>query len=154
MVDQMLDGKNVAVDFLAHLHLIAAVDKDCGALRQHDGDAGRAGEAGQPGQPLVARRNVFVLKAVGPRHDEAVQSAHRKFGAQGGNTRRDSAAVLGIVERLELGFEHQRNLGGEARAGNESASLQGNVGERRCRRAKTSVVQPSISRRRPSASGR
>ena len=41
---------------------------------QHDGSAGRAGEAGEPGQPLLARRQIFVLLAVGARHDEAVEA--------------------------------------------------------------------------------
>ena len=38
IVDQMLDGKNLTVDFLAHLQLIASVDEQHGALGQHDGE--------------------------------------------------------------------------------------------------------------------
>jgi hypothetical protein len=73
--DHVRDGKNRAVDFLLHLHLIAAVDEDHRAVGEHDGDAGRAGEAGEPSQLLGARRHIFVLKAVGVRHDEAVEAA-------------------------------------------------------------------------------
>ena len=106
----MLDRENRAVDLLAHLHLIAAVDEDHGALGQHDRDAGRAGEAGEPGELLVARRHVFVLEAVGARHDEAVEPAPLELRAQSRKARRTRGALAAILERLEMRLEHARNL--------------------------------------------
>ncbi len=98
LLDQMRDGKERAVHFLAHLHLIAAVDEQHGAVGEHDRDAGRAGEAGEPGQPLGAGRHVFVLIAVGARHDEAVEPAELQLRAQCRQARRAVAAVAAIVE--------------------------------------------------------
>jgi hypothetical protein len=57
------------------LHRIAAVDEDRRALGEHDGGARRTGEAGEPGQALLARRQVFVLLAIGARYDETVEAA-------------------------------------------------------------------------------
>ena len=104
----MLDGENRRVDLLAHLHLIAAVDENRGALGEHDRGAGRAGEAGEPGQPLVRRRHVFALEAVGVRHDEAVEPAPFQFRAQRGDAHRAAGAIDAILERLEMRFEHAR----------------------------------------------
>ena len=106
--DQMLDGKNRAVDFLAHLHLIAAIDEQDGAVGQHERDPGRAGEAGQPGEPLGAGRHVFVLVAIGARHDEAVEAVPLEFGPQRRDAGRTGVAVGTIVERLEKGLKHAR----------------------------------------------
>ena len=102
----MLDSEDRAVDFLAHLHLIAAVDENHRAVGKHDRGAGRAGEAGEPGEPLVGRRHVFVLEPVGARHDEAVEAALGKFCPQSRHARRAFGALAAILERLELGFEH------------------------------------------------
>ena len=111
MLDQMLDGESRGVDLLAHLHLIAAVDEDHGAVGEHDGEAGRAGEAGEPGQPLGAGRHIFVLIAVGARHDEAVEPAPLELARASAATRGAVAPrVAAIVERLEMGFEHGGNL--------------------------------------------
>ena len=104
----MFDGKNRAVDFLAHLHLITAVDEQHGAVGQHDRDPGRAGEAAEPRQPLVVGRHVFVLVAIGARHDEAVEQAPLELGPQRRDARRTGAAVGMILERLEQGLEHAR----------------------------------------------
>ena len=68
-------ANSAGVDLVARLQRVAAVDEQRGARRQHDRDAGRAGEAGQPGQPLLGGRHVFVLVAVGARHDEAGEAA-------------------------------------------------------------------------------
>ena len=94
----MLDGENRAVDFFAHLHLITAVDEQHGAVGQHDRDPGRAGEAGEPGQPLVVGRHVFVLVAIGARHDEAVEASPLELGAQRRDARCAGAAVGTILE--------------------------------------------------------
>ena len=75
LLDQMFDREQRAVDFLAHLHLITAVDEQRRAVGKHDGDTGRAGEAGEPGEPLVGGRDVFVQIAVGARHNKAVKPA-------------------------------------------------------------------------------
>jgi hypothetical protein len=66
---------NATIDLLAHLHEVAAVDENRGAIGKHDGGARRAGKAGQPGEALGAGRYIFVLVTVGARHDEAVESA-------------------------------------------------------------------------------
>ena len=94
----MLDGEHRAVHFVAHLHLIAAVDEQHCAVGQDDRHAGRAGKAGEPGEPLVAWRQIFVLKAVGARHDEAVEPAHEEFGAQRLDPLRRGAAISAVVE--------------------------------------------------------
>ena len=70
-LDQVHDREQRGVDLLARLQRVAAVDEQRGAVRQHDRGAGRAGEAGQPGEPLLGRRHIFALVAVGVRHDEA-----------------------------------------------------------------------------------
>ena len=106
----MLHGKNRAVDFFLHLHLIAAVDEDHRAVGEHDGDAGRAGEAGEPGQLLGARRHIFVLEAVGARHDETVEAALGQLRPQRRHARRACGALAAILERLEVGLEHEGNL--------------------------------------------
>ena len=101
--------------------------------------AGRAGEAGEPGEPLVAGRHVFVLVAVGARHDEAVEAAPLEFGAQ----RRDAAA------RWRRGSLRSSN--DWKWASNMRGNLWSRVARRRAmartrRRARvdsTSVVQPS-----------
>ena len=110
ILDHVGDGKNRAVDFFLHLHLITAVDEDHRAVGEHDGDAGRAGEAGQPGQLLGAGRHIFILEAVGARHDEAVEAAFGKLRPQRRHARRAFGALAAILERLEMGLEHQCNL--------------------------------------------
>ena len=105
-LDQMLDRENSAVDFLGDLHLVATVDEDRGAVGEHDGDSGRAGEPGEPGEPLGAGRHVFVLVAVGARHDEAVEPAPRQFGPQRRQPRRAGAALAAILEGLKMRLEH------------------------------------------------
>ena len=51
--DEVFDRKQRGVDLIAHLELIAAVDKDDGAVCEHDRGARRTGEGGQPGEPFV-----------------------------------------------------------------------------------------------------
>ena len=82
LVDQMVDFEQAGVDLLRRLQRIAAIDKQRGALAQHDREPGRAGKAGQPCQPLAARRDIFALMLVGARHDKAVEPARRQFLAQ------------------------------------------------------------------------
>ena len=82
VVDQAFDRKDVEIDLVAHLQRVAPVDKDEGAVAQHDGDTGRTAEAGQPFQPRRAVGDVFALMLVGARHDEAVQPVGRQPLAQ------------------------------------------------------------------------
>ena len=102
----MLDGESRKVEFLARLHHVAAVDEDDRAVLEHDGDAGRAGKTGEPSQPLGAGRHVFVLVAVGARHDEAVEAAPLELGAQRRQPRRARRPLAAILERLEMRLEH------------------------------------------------
>ncbi len=78
----VLDGENLVVDLGCRLHRVAAVGEQHRAFVEHNRRAGRAGEAGEPGQPFLARRQIFVLLAVGARHEEAVEPAPLEFGAQ------------------------------------------------------------------------
>ena len=98
LLDQMFDREQRAVDFLAHLHLITAVDEQRRAVGQHDGDTGRAGEAGEPGEPLVGGRDVFVQIPIGARHHKAVEPAALEFRAQRSEARRTCGAIGAIVE--------------------------------------------------------
>src|SRR5579864_5644164 len=102
----MLDGENCAVDFLGRLQLIAAVDEQHRAFGEHDGETGRAGKAGDEGKPLGAGWYVFILIAIGARHDETVEPAPRQLGAQRRHPRRAGATLGAVVERLEARFEH------------------------------------------------
>ena len=99
VVDQMLDGKDLRIGLRRRLHGVAAVDEQHRALGQHDRNAGRAGEAGEPGEALFARRQIFVLLAVGARHHEAVEPAALEFGAQGRDARGAAARSLRIRRR-------------------------------------------------------
>ena len=65
-------------------------------MHEDDGDAGGASKAGQPSEALLARRHIFVLVAVGARHNEAGQAAARQFGAQRGNAR-FAGGAFGVV---------------------------------------------------------
>ena len=47
-VDKMLRIKHICIHLFAHLHRITAIDKNCGALGQHNGQTCRAGKAGEP----------------------------------------------------------------------------------------------------------
>ena len=123
-VHQMLDGEEFRIDLRRRLHGVAAVHEQRGALGQHDGGAGRAGEAGEPGKPLLARRQIFVLLAVGARHHKAVKPAPLEFGAQWGEARRRRRRFARIVEGLETGLEHRAHssaLPGRSNAGMRAA---------------------------------
>ena len=80
-LDQMRNRKQRGIDLVAHLERVAAVNEKHRAIHQDDGRAGRPGESGQPGKALLAGGNVFVLLPVGAWHDQAGQSAARKFRA-------------------------------------------------------------------------
>lgn len=73
--NEVADRKQLAVDLLARLDCVAAVDEDAGLVRQYDRRTGGAGEAGQPGEALGAGRHVFVLMLVGAGDNESRQAA-------------------------------------------------------------------------------
>ncbi len=105
LVDEVLDGKQRAVDLVARLGGVAAVDEQRGAVGEDDRGAGRSGEAGEPGEALLAGGQIFVLKAVGMGHDEAVEPAPRQLRAQRRDARRRLRRFRRIVEGLELRLE-------------------------------------------------
>src|SRR5262249_56902784 len=95
-----------------------AVEERRRAFGEPPRNAGRSGEAGEPGEPLLRGRHVFVLMTIGTRHDEPGEAAPREFGTQRRHAWRARIGCARIVERLELGLEHWRNLWGGARGGN------------------------------------
>ncbi len=97
-LDQVLDRKQRGVRLLVRLQRVAPIDEEYCALHQHDADACRAGEAGEPGEALLARRHVFVLVAVGARHDEAGQAPPRELRAQRRHARCAGAALGSLFE--------------------------------------------------------
>ena len=114
-IDQVLDRKNRAVDLIARLERVAAVDEQRRTVGEHDCHAGRAGKPGEPFEPLVRRRHSFVLLLVRTRQHEAVEPAPRELGAQRGNPRGDVfARRLVYVKGLELRLEHAGTLMGRS----------------------------------------
>ena len=79
-------------------------------LKSALGGARGAGEAREPRQPLVGGRHVFVLVAIGARHDEAGQTAMGELGAQRLDAGRTCGPFGDILERLEGGLEHGGTL--------------------------------------------
>ncbi len=158
-VDEVLDRKQRAVDLVAGLGGIAAVDEQRGLVGEDDRGPGRAGEAGEPGEALLARRQIFVLEPVGMRHDEAVEPAPRELFAQRCDARRRRGGFRRVVEGLELGVEragggfvHEGSLGGEGRGHNSPSPYHRPLQNRRrsTGRRSTSVIQPSSGMRRSS----
>ncbi len=109
-IDQRGHGPRGRVDLLGSLQRVAAVDEQHRAVGQDGGEAGRAGEAGQPGQPFVRRRHIFVLMAVGARNDEAGEIAARELLAQRRQAGSQRHAAFGVLECLEMRFEHRLTL--------------------------------------------
>ena len=72
-----------AVDLVAHLQRVAAVDEHRRLVREHHRGPGRAAEPGQPGQPLGIAADVFAEVLVGDRDHEPVEPLPRQFLAQG-----------------------------------------------------------------------
>ena len=93
------------VDLMLDLRAIAAVDEHPRYLGQHDAEPGRAGKAGEPRQPVIARRDIFALMRVGPRHDEPVDPGLGHGRAQGGKAR---WPLFGTCSDLE-GLVHRRS---------------------------------------------
>ena len=73
----------VAVDLLADLQSVAAVDEDRRLFGQHDRRSGRALKAGQPRQPLRIAADIFAHMLVGQRNDEAVEPVGLELLAKG-----------------------------------------------------------------------
>ena len=102
----MLDAEQRGIDLVAHLQHVAAIDENDGARGEHDRGTGRTGEAGEPGEPLLGRRHILVLMAVGARNDETVEAAALQLGAQRREPFRARRAFAVILERLQAGLEH------------------------------------------------
>ncbi len=73
---------------------------------QYDAEAGRTGEAGEPGKALFGRRHIFVLVAVGARHQEAVMTAAFEFGARCGDPLGGSRSIRLVLEGLVKALTH------------------------------------------------
>ena len=101
--DGLEDG---AVDLVAHLQRVAAVDEDRRLVGEHDRGAGRAGEAGEPGEPLGRFRQVFALVLVGMGDDEAVERQLLQLFAQSGG----ALGALGGIGGFGEGLEHAARL--------------------------------------------
>ena len=158
-LDDMLDGEQGAVDLLARLQGVAAVDEQHRAFHHHDGGTGGAGETAEPGEPLLACRQVFVLVAVGARQDEPGQPAACELRAQRGDARSAFGTPGAILERLVVSFEHGGNLWACLQHGNGIAgrtSTRGGCGYRMRLdgRVRTSVVQPPSDTRSASTNPR
>jgi hypothetical protein len=115
-LDEVLDGKQRGIHLLARLQRIATVDEQHRAVHENDRGAGGAGKAGEPGQPLLAGGDIFVLLAIGARHDPAGQAAPRQLGPQRRHARSAGRALVAIFECLEAGFEHGRQSMGRTAA--------------------------------------
>ena len=83
MLDQVSGLESLRIDLLAHLHRIAAIDKDRGSTLQRHGHAPRAGKARQPCQTFGASRHIFALILIGARDDETGEPLMRQFLPQG-----------------------------------------------------------------------
>ena len=105
-IDQRLDMPGLAVDLFGGLQGVAAIDEHRRLMGQDDGKAGRAGEAGQPGQPLFRRGDIFILLLIGAGNHESRQLPPRQLLAEGGQPRAQRHAAFGLLECLEMGFEH------------------------------------------------
>ena len=114
------------------LQRVAAVDEQRGAVGQHHRATGRAGEAGQPGQPLLGRRHVFVLMAVGARHDEAGEPAPRQLGAQRA-TRGPVAARCGSSNDWKRASNMRQSMGAGRGAAMRAAGLRSAAKVMRCK---------------------
>ena len=106
-IDQRLDAPGLAVDLFGRLQGVAAVDENRGLLGQHDRHSGRSGKTGQPRQPLFGGRDIFVLLLIRAGNHESGQLAARQFLAEGGQPRGQRHAAFGLLECLEMGFEHR-----------------------------------------------
>jgi len=102
----VLNRENRRIDLGYCLHGVAAVGEQRRALGEYDGRAGRTGEAGEPGEAFFTCRQVFVLLAIGARHDETVEATEFEFGTQGGDAGRALPPLARLFECLETGLDH------------------------------------------------
>jgi hypothetical protein len=124
VLDQVLDGEKRRVHLLARLQRVATVDEQHRPLHQHDRRTGGTGEAAEPGEALLAGGDIFILVAIGARHDPAGQIAPCQLGAQRCDARTACRTLGSILERLEAGFEHAGNLWGRWPPGNAPTAWQ------------------------------
>ena len=64
----------------------------------------------QPGEPLFRRRHIFVLLLIGAWNHEAGQLAAGELFTERSEARRQRDAGLGLLECLEMRFEHGGSL--------------------------------------------
>ncbi len=102
-VDEIADLEQAAVDLVADLQGVAAVDKDGGLVLEDHRRAGRAGEAGGPGQAIVGGRQIFVLVLVLVRDEEAVDALAGHGGADQQRVLAAEGRIGGFVEGLAHG---------------------------------------------------
>jgi len=74
LIRNVADGVKGVVHLVTDLQCIAAIDKQGGLLREHDGKAGGSGEIGQPGQALSIGCNKLTLILVAARHHAAIDA--------------------------------------------------------------------------------
>ena len=75
--------EQLAVDLLAHLHGVAAVDEDRRLVLQYHRGPRRTAEPGQPGEAFGVIADVFAHVLVGDRDHKAVEPATGQFLPQG-----------------------------------------------------------------------
>lgn len=123
-LDHVHDLEQRGVQLFACLQRITPIGEQHAAFHEQDGNAGGAGKSSEPGEPLLGRRYIFVLLAVGSGDNEAGEVAARQLGAQGVHARRARGRLGRVIERLEFGFEHGGNLLMLPAHGNASAQHQ------------------------------
>ena len=72
----------IAVDLIAHLQRVAAIDEDRRILGQDRGRPRRPFKAGEPGKTLRIGADIFAHMLVADRHDEAVEAIGFQLFAQ------------------------------------------------------------------------
>ncbi len=102
-LDEVADLEQLAVDLVADLQGVAAVDEDRRLVLQDHCCAGRAGEARGPRQAVVGGRQVLVLVFVLVRGDEAVETLLSHGLADQGHVLGPEGTVGAFVEGLAHG---------------------------------------------------
>ena len=94
--------KQAFIDLLAHLHSVAAIDKDRRMGERDRGKAGRSAKSGEPAQTLGIFADIFAHMFIANRHDKTVEFAAFQFFAKGLQT-----GVMGLHQHrmvFLLGF--------------------------------------------------
>ncbi len=102
------DLDELGVHLIAGLQCVAPVDEEHRAVLQHHSEPRGARETREPGEPFRARRHIFALMLVRPRHEEARKPARLELFAQRRKPGRGRGGVGSVLEVLE----HELNLRG------------------------------------------